>query len=155
LQPEVESFEAYVDSMVTWAMRARALGFQACKLETTFSGPYVHKGLIGPDERIAQVVAAVRAAVGPEMTIMVDVQYAFDSVERALAAVAMGAGLDVFSLEPPLGSDDVGGYAGLWSASRVPIAAGEGLSTRHDFEVLIDRGGVQVAQPDIGRVGGF
>ena len=155
LQPEVESFDAYVDSMVAWATRARAMGFQACKLEATFSGPYVHKGLIGPDERVAEVIAAVRAAVGPEMTIMVDVQYAFDSVERALAAIAMWDGLDVFFLETPLWTDDVDGYAALSSASPVPIAAGEWLSTRHDFEVLIDRGGVQVAQPDIGRVGGF
>jgi len=155
LQPEVESFEAYVDSMVAWATRARAMGFRACKLEATFSGPYVHKGLIGPDERIAEVIAAVRAAVGREMTIMVDVQYAFDSVERALAAIAMWDGLDVFFLETPLWTDDVDGYAALSSASPVPIAAGEWLSTRHDFEVLIDRGGVQVAQPDIGRVGGF
>src|SRR5207249_8127198 len=50
---------------------------------------------------------------------------------------------------------DVDGYAELSSASPVPIAAGEWLSTRHDFAVLIDRGGVQVVQPDIGRVGGF
>ena len=155
LQPEVESFEAYVDSMVTWATRARAMGFQACKLEATFSGPYVHKRLIGPDERIAEVIGAVRAAVGREMTIMVDVQYAFDSVERALAAITMWDGLDVFFLETPLWTDDVDGYAELSSASPVPIAAGEWLSTRHDFAVLIDRGGVQVVQPDIGRVGGF
>jgi L-alanine-DL-glutamate epimerase-like enolase superfamily enzyme len=89
------------------------------------------------------------------MTIMVDVQYAFDSVERALAAIAMWDGLDVFFLETPLWTDDVDGYAELSSLSPVRIAAGEWLSTRHDFEVLIDQGGVEVAQPDIGRVGGF
>ncbi len=155
LQPEVETFEAYVESMVGWATRARAIGFKACKLEATFSGPYVHKGLVGPDERIAEVITAVRDAVGPEMTIMVDVQYAFDSVERALAAIAMWDGLDVFFLETPLWTDDVDGYAELSSLSPVRIAAGEWLSTRHDFEVLIDQGGVEVAQPDIGRVGGF
>jgi L-alanine-DL-glutamate epimerase-like enolase superfamily enzyme len=155
LQPEVESFAAYVDSMVGWATRAKAMGFQACKLEATFSGPYVHKGLVGPDERITEVVAAVRAAVGPEMTIMVDVQYAFDSVERALRVAESWEGLDVFFLETPLWSDDVAGYAELSARSPVRIAAGEWLSTRHDFEVLIDQGGVHVAQPDIGRVGGF
>jgi L-alanine-DL-glutamate epimerase-like enolase superfamily enzyme len=155
LQPEVESFEAYLDSMVNWATRAWALGFRACKLEATFSGPYVHKGLVGPDERIAEVVSAVRDAVGPEMTIMVDVQYAFESVARALAAIAMWDGLDVFFLETPLWVDDLKGYAELSSLSPVPIAAGEWLSTRHEFEALIDHGGVHVAQPDIGRVGGF
>jgi L-alanine-DL-glutamate epimerase-like enolase superfamily enzyme len=155
LQPEVESFGAYVDSMVVWATRARDMGFRACKLEATFSGPYVHKGLVGPDERITEVVADVRAAVGPEMTIMVDVQYAFDSVERALRVAESWDGLDVFFLETPLWTDDVAGYAELSARSPVGIAAGEWLSTRHDFEVLIDQGGVQVAQPDIGRVGGL
>jgi L-alanine-DL-glutamate epimerase-like enolase superfamily enzyme len=155
LQPEVDSFGAYVDSMVGWATRARDMGFRACKLEATFSGPYVHKGLVGPDERITEVVADVRAAVGSEMTIMVDVQYAFDSVERALRVAESWDGLDVFFLETPLWTDDVAGYAELSARSPVGIAAGEWLSTRHDFEVLIDQGGVQVAQPDIGRVGGL
>ena len=58
-------------------------------------------------------------------------------------------------LETPLWSDDVAGYAELSARSPVRIAAGEWLSTRHDFEVLIRHGGVQIAQPDIGRVGGF
>jgi L-alanine-DL-glutamate epimerase-like enolase superfamily enzyme len=155
LQPEVASFQAYVDSMVRWATAARELGFRACKLEATFSGPYVHKGLAGPDERITEVVAAVRGAVGPEMTIMVDVQYAFDTVERALRVIESWDGLSVFFLETPLWTDDVAGYAELSARSPVRIAAGEWLSTRYDFEVLIDQGGVQVAQPDIGRVGGL
>ena len=155
LQPEVDSFESYVRSMVVWATRARSMGFRACKLEATFSGPYVHKGLAGPDERITEVIAAVREAVGPDMTIMVDVQYAFDSVERALRSIESWQGYDVFFLETPLWTDDVRGYAELSARSPVRIAAGEWLSTRHDFEVLIDEGGVQVAQPDIGRVGGL
>jgi L-alanine-DL-glutamate epimerase-like enolase superfamily enzyme len=155
LQPEVGSFEAYVDLMVDWAIRAKEIGFTACKLEATFSGPYVHKGLVGPDDRVTEVVAAVRSAVGPGLTIMVDVQYAFDSVERALRVAESWDGLDVFFLETPLWTDDVAAYAELSARAPVRIAAGEWLSTRHDFEVLIDQGGVQVAQPDIGRVGGF
>ena len=51
LQPEVESFEGYLQSMVDWATRARRIGFQACKVEATFSGPYVHKGLVGGTSR--------------------------------------------------------------------------------------------------------
>ena len=86
---------------------------------------------------------------------MVDVQYAFASVEQALRTAADWDGLDVFFLETPLWVDDIDGYAELSARSPVPIAAGEWLSTRHDFETLMDRGGVQVAQPDIGRVGGL
>ena len=35
------------------------------------------------------------------------------------------------------------------------IASGEWLATRHEFTELMDRGKVQVAQPDVGRVGGL
>jgi L-alanine-DL-glutamate epimerase-like enolase superfamily enzyme len=155
LQPEVTSLDAYVTSMTSWATRARALGFTAAKLEATFDGPYAHKGLSGPDEWVVEVVRAVREAAGPEMTLMVDVQYAFDSVERALAAAEAIAPYDVFFLETPLWVDDLAGYAELARRSPVRIAQGEWLTTRFEFQALIEGRCVQVAQPDIGRVGGL
>jgi L-alanine-DL-glutamate epimerase-like enolase superfamily enzyme len=155
LQPEVSSLDAYVESMVTWATRARQIGFTAAKLEATFSGPYAHKGLEGPDEWVETVVREVRAAAGPEMTLMVDVQYAFDSVERAVRAAEAIAPYDVFFLETPLWADDLDGYAELRRRSPVRIAQGEWLSTRHEFAHLLERECVDVAQPDIGRVGGL
>jgi L-alanine-DL-glutamate epimerase-like enolase superfamily enzyme len=155
LQPEVSSFDAYLESMVAWAQKAREIGFTAAKLEATFSGPYAHKGLQGPDEWIEEVVSAVREAAGPDMTLMVDVQYAFDSVQRALRTAEALAPHDVFFLETPLWVDDLDGYAELRRRSPVPIAQGEWLTTRHEFSQLLERGCVDVAQPDIGRVGGL
>jgi L-alanine-DL-glutamate epimerase-like enolase superfamily enzyme len=155
LQPEVSSFDAYLESMVEWAGRARDLGFTAAKLEATFSGPYAHKGLWGPDEWVVRVAREVRAAAGPQMTLMVDAQYAFDSVERALRVAEQIAEYDIFFLETPLWTDDIDGYSRLAAASPVPIAAGEWLSSRHEFRQLIERSAVHVLQPDIGRVGGF
>jgi L-alanine-DL-glutamate epimerase-like enolase superfamily enzyme len=35
------------------------------------------------------------------------------------------------------------------------VAAGEWLATRYEFADLIDRGSVDVVQPDVGRVGGL
>jgi L-alanine-DL-glutamate epimerase-like enolase superfamily enzyme len=155
LQPEVSSFDAYLDSMTRWASSAREIGFTAAKLEATFSGPYAHKGLQGPDEWIEEVVRAVREAAGPEMTLMVDVQYAFDSVGRALRTADALAEHDVFFLETPLWVDDLDGYAELRRRSPVRIAQGEWLTTRHEFAQLLERECVDVAQPDIGRVGGL
>jgi L-alanine-DL-glutamate epimerase-like enolase superfamily enzyme len=155
LQPEVSSFDAYLESMVSWATTARDIGFRAAKLEATFSGPYAHKGLRGPDEWIEEVVRAVRQAAGPDMTLMVDVQYAFDTVARALRTAEAIAPYDVFFLETPLWVDDLDGYAELRRCSPVRIAQGEWLTTRHEFAALLQRGCVDVAQPDIGRVGGL
>jgi L-alanine-DL-glutamate epimerase-like enolase superfamily enzyme len=153
LQPEVSSFGAYVESMTEWGTRARDLGFRAVKCEATFSGPYVHKGLHGPDERVIEVVSAVREAVGDQIDLMVDVQYAFDSVSRALRCCAALDELGVYFLETPLWVDDLAGYAELQKRTPVRIAQGEWLSTRYEFEALLETG-IAVIQPDIGRVGG-
>jgi len=154
LQPEVGSFDAYVESMVAWGRRAKELGFRAAKCEATFSGPYAHKGLSEPDGRVVEVVEAVREAVGPEMALMVDVQYAFDSVARAVRCADALADLDVYFLETPLWVDDLAGYAELQQRTTMRIAQGEWLSTRHEFASLIETG-IAVIQPDIGRVGGL
>jgi L-alanine-DL-glutamate epimerase-like enolase superfamily enzyme len=155
LLPEVATFEEYLPAMVGRVLEARRLGFGAAKLEIIFDGPYASMGLRESDERATEVIAAVRDAVGPTFTLMVDVGYAFDSVERAARVLESWEPFDLFFVETPLWSDDLDGYAEL--ARRVPmkLAAGEWLATRHEFEELLDRGLVAVAQPDVGRVGGL
>jgi len=59
------------------------------------------------------------------------------------------------SVETPLWADDLEGYAELARRSPIKVAAGEWLATRHEFLDLMDRGGIHVAQPDVGRVGGL
>jgi len=155
LQPTGRTFDEYRDSLVEWTVRARALGFRAAKLEVTLSGPYNHSGLQEPDEKVTEVVAACRRAVGPDMTLMVDVQYAWPDAATALAAVAEWKDLDVFFLETPIRMDDLRGYGRLAREAPVRIAAGEWQTTRFEFEDLMDIGLVHVAQPDVGRVGGL
>ena len=94
----------------TWASRRPSW-------RPTFDGPYAHKRPFGA-RRVdrARSCAEVRAAAGPAMTLMVDVQYAFDSVERALAVAEQIAEYDIFFLETPLWTDDIEGYARLTAA---------------------------------------
>jgi L-alanine-DL-glutamate epimerase-like enolase superfamily enzyme len=143
--------QALVDQ-ATWAHR---LGFRAAKLEALVTGPYAHDGLSEQDTRIVELITAVRRAVGPDFTIMVDVGYAWSSVSRALEVMESWAEHDIFFVETPLWSDDLEGYAELARRSPIRIAAGEWLATRFEFIDLMDRGGVHVAQPDVGRVGGL
>jgi len=153
LQPDTRGFDAYRASLVEWAVRARSLGFRAAKLELTFDGPYAHVGLHEPT---TEVLAAVRAAVGPEMVLMVDVQYMWDDAERAARTIRDWREFDVFFAETPLRSDDLDGYARLHDLDvGTPIAAGEWLTTRYEFLELMDHGRIDVAQPDVGRVGGL
>jgi L-alanine-DL-glutamate epimerase-like enolase superfamily enzyme len=155
LQPEVGSFDAYRDALVEWALRAKDEGFRAAKLEATFGGPYRHMGIDAPMERAVEVIAAVRAAVGPEFVLMVDVQYAFPDAQTCLQIVREWREFDLFFLETPLPVDDLDGYARVVAEQPIPIAAGEWMTTRFEFLELMDRGRIAVVQPDIGRVGGL
>jgi L-alanine-DL-glutamate epimerase-like enolase superfamily enzyme len=155
LQPSGTSFQEYRDSLVAWAVRAKELGFSAGKMEVTLSGPYNHSGLHEPDEKMTEVVAACREAVGPDFTMMVDVQYTWSDVDQALRTLRDWKDLDVYFIETPLQIDDLKGYARLHHEAPMKVAAGEWQNTRFEFADLMDVGLVDVAQPDVGRVGGL
>lgn len=155
LQPETSSFAEYRDSMVDWACRAVAAGFRAVKAEVTLGGPYAHNGLREPWERSTEVLGATRAAIGPDVDLLIDVQYAFPNADTALHVLDEWRSFDLVFVETPLWPDDLDGYRRLTSEQPIPIAAGEWLTTRFEHVDLMDRGGVQVVQPDIGRVGGL
>jgi L-alanine-DL-glutamate epimerase-like enolase superfamily enzyme len=155
LQPEVSGFDAYRDSMAAWGAEARRRGYTAAKAEVILRGPYAHKGQVEPDERTTEVVAAVRQAVGTDVTLMVDVGYAWSDPGVAIRTIRHWQPFDLFFVETPVPSDDLEGLARVATEQPIPVAAGEWLTTRFEFADLMDRGRVQVAQPDIGRVGGL
>ena len=57
-------------------------------------------------------------------------------------------------LEEPLIPHDIDGMADISKATSIPIATGEHEYTKYGFRDLIGRGGADIVQPDIGRVGG-
>lgn len=111
-------------------------------------------GLRLPWERADEAIAAVRSAVGPDLVLMVDVQYAFADADTAIATLERWREYDLFFVETPVASDDLAGLARVATEQPIPIAAGEWLTTRFEFAELMDTGKVEVVQPDIGRVGG-
>lgn len=155
LQPEVSDYVRYRESMVEWAVDAKARGFSAMKLEVTFSGPYAHMGLREPWSKATEVISEVRSAVGDAIDLMVDVQYAFSDAEECLAVLRDWQRFGLIFVETPVASDDLDSLAKVATNQDIPIAVGEWLTTRFEFEELMDRGKVQVVQPDVGRVGGL
>jgi len=155
LQPETSSFEEYLESMVDWAKRAVASGFRAIKAEVTLAGPYAHNGLREPWDRSTEVLSQVRGAIGREVDLLVDVQYAFPDADTAIAVMRDWQELDLVFVETPLWPDDLDGYRRLAEEQPIPIASGEWLTTRFEHLDLMDRGRVRFVQPDIGRVGGL
>lgn len=145
----------YRDSLVAKAKEAKQMGFRAAKMEVVVTGPYSHNRVKGSDDLIVETVAACRETVGPGFVMMVDVCYCWNNAKEALRVLNRLEPYDVFFLETPLQLDDLDGYAFLHDHSPIRIAAGELQNTRFEFLDLMDRGKVDVAQPDIGRVGGL
>jgi L-alanine-DL-glutamate epimerase-like enolase superfamily enzyme len=154
-EPETPGVEAYQEALVAAVLAVRARGFRAAKVEVTYAGPYRHMGLSASFDKVTETLAAVRSAVGPDFTLMVDVQYSFPDADTCLRVIRDWQAFNLFFIETPLPSDDLPGYARLATEQPIRIAAGEWLATRFEFQDLMDRGLISVAQPDIGRVGGI
>src|SRR6185369_6194321 len=82
-----------------------------------------------------------------------DVQYMWEDAATALETVGQWKEFDLFFLETPIWVDNLDEYAKLHDAAPMKIASGEWLATHWEFEDLIERGKIDVAQPDVGRVG--
>ncbi|HLJ87875.1 MAG TPA: mandelate racemase/muconate lactonizing enzyme family protein [Candidatus Angelobacter sp.] len=155
LIPEGRTLESQREDLLRRVTWAQEFGFTAAKLEVCVKGPYAHNCLQEGNEAIVEMVAACRERVGPKMTLMVDVAYCWNDWKEALSVIRQLEAYNIFFIETPLPSDDLGGYARLAEATSVRIAAGEWLQTRYEFADLMERGRVDVIQPDIGRVGGI
>ena len=120
-----------------------AAGFRAIKLKLGF----------GMDDDI-RLCHAVRAAVGPEIAIMVDANHAYD----ATAAIRLGRrieALDITWFEEPVPPEDLAGYRAVKAALAIPIAGGEAEFTRWGFrQVLVERA-IDILQPDVCAAGGI
>jgi L-alanine-DL-glutamate epimerase-like enolase superfamily enzyme len=136
-----------VDGMVRMAEAAMAAGFDALKLR--FGRPDVNDDIA--------VVAAVRAACGPQLTLMVDcnqgwrmpwdTQLPWD-VNAALAVGERLEDLGVYWVEEPLHRGDYDGYAALRRRLGVKIAGGEMTREPYEFRELLERECLDVYQPD-------
>jgi L-alanine-DL-glutamate epimerase-like enolase superfamily enzyme len=155
LPDDADSYEAYADALVANAEKAKALGFKAMKAEILMNGPYAHGGMRESYDRHTELVARVRKALGPGPTLMVDVGYLWPDAKTCLDVIKDWKEFDLFFVETPVWSDDTEELRVVCENAPMKIAVGEWLATRWEFKELMDLGKVQVAQPDVGRVGGL
>ena len=112
--------------------------------------------IVDPDpDSIAEQVRAARQAIGPGVELMVDVFRALDPATAALAAQRIEP-YDVYWLEEPVHwHDQALGLARVASRTTIPIAGGETEQTLFGGRAILERGGVDVLQPDIINAGGY
>lgn len=105
------------------------------------------------------LIRTAREAVGPDIELLVDAggseQFWPHGFKWALQTARMLADYDVGWFEEPLPPDDIEGYIRLRDAAPLPIAGGEVLTRRQAFLPWIERGAVDIIQPDATKCGGL
>jgi L-alanine-DL-glutamate epimerase-like enolase superfamily enzyme len=133
-----------VDELVSGARASQAAGWSGVKVK-------VGKPRVSEDR---DRLLAIRAAVGPDMDVMVDANQSMtgaDAIRRARAFEP----LDLAWFEEPLPADDVSGHIRLAQSTSIPIAVGESMYSVPQFREYLERGAASIIQVDVARVGGI
>jgi O-succinylbenzoate synthase len=128
------------EALVERAQAAVASGYRKVKLK------------IQPGSDV-EFVRAVRNAVGPEISLMVDANSAY-----TLADAAVLVQLDEFGLimiEQPLAHDDLVRHAELQRLLSTPLCLDESITSLERAEDMITLGSGRIINIKPGRVGGF
>ena len=132
---------------------------EACRnyLEQGFTAVKFGWGVFGEDaDRDECLVAAARHALGDRADLLVDFGwYVHRTPKEAIRMVRRLEPHKPFFVEEPLSPEDYDGYRELAEAVETPIACGEQEATEWGFRTLIERGKVDILQPDLSRCGGF
>lgn len=131
-------------ALVDDALQAREKGFRGSKVKI---------GKPTGAEDFARL-SAMRKALGDDYEIMTDCNQGF-AVDEAIRRAARLRELDLAWIEEPLPADDIDGHVRLSNSTPTPIAVGESLYSIRHFREYMARGGCNIVQVDVGRIGGI
>lgn len=110
-----------------------------------FAGAVSHEGVV-------EEMAALRAALGEEVDLMVDLHWKFGS-DEALAIIDELVEFCPAFVEAPVKPEDVSGLANVARASPIPVAAGEEWHTEYEARLRLEAGPLGFIQPEMGHTG--
>lgn len=105
-------------------------------------------------EKDIENVAAVRAAIGPKVKLMVDANHAYNLREAVIVARAIEK-YDIGWFEEPISPEYYEQYAELRTKTTIPISGGECEYLRFGAQRLLQAKAVDILQPDICATGGL
>ena len=107
-------------------------------------------------EHDVDTTRAARAAIGDDVSLMVDTNCYWDSPEEIVAVCAELEPYDLAWLEEPLyPADSYDVLARLRRQVPVPFACGENLGNLNDLRWLVEAGAVDIVQPSVAKIGGI
>ena len=136
-----------VEALLARCDEALRLGFQAVKVELVFE----HLR----DRDLVECIRECRRALGPDTTLMADFGYRWRDWRDVLWVLSRVEDCDVYFAEATLQHDDLDGHRRLAERVETRVAGAEFAATVLECREWLERGGVDVLQPDINRCGGL
>lgn len=127
---------------------ALATGFRAVKMEVLFYDLVSDAELVG-------LIKEGRRMLGDGILMALDFGYRWTSWHDAKWVLDRVADCGIYFAEATLQHDDLAGHAKLAAQSPIRICGAEAAATRFEVREWLERGGVSVVQPNIGRGGGL
>ncbi|GAB4457116.1 MAG: mandelate racemase/muconate lactonizing enzyme family protein [Armatimonadaceae bacterium] len=146
--PEGRTHSEVLDTLLERMAKAVALGFHAVKMEVLL-------GNLATDPQVAEMIREGRAVLGDDVAMLVDFGYRFGHWRDAARLLNRVEDCNLYLAEATLSHDDLAGHARLTDAVAVRIGGAEMAATRFECREWIERGRVDVLQPDINRCGGL
>ncbi len=108
-----------------------------------------------PDIRAARrQIEMIRAAVGPEIDILIDCHGRLNPTTAVQLADALDE-YDIFFFEEPVLPEDAAGMKAVKERIAIPVATGERLFTKWGYRDVLEMGAADVLQPDLAHCGGI
>lgn len=142
-----------VSALVERAQEVVESGYRAFKAVFV---PYTHYHAPLPEvDKVARMMEAMRSAVGDNIEIMVDFHGRPASAGAALAYIEALAPSRPMFVEEPVPPGDFASLSRIAEKTGIPLATGERLIDRGEFEALFATGAIDIVQPDICHCGGL
>jgi L-alanine-DL-glutamate epimerase-like enolase superfamily enzyme len=127
---------------------ALAIGFRAVKMEVLFYE-------LVSDRELVELIHEGRRMLGDDVLMALDFGYRWHSWHDAKWVLDRVADCDIYFAEATLQHDDLIGHARLAAQSPIRICGAEAAATRWEIREWLEKGGVAIVQPNIGRGGGL
>ena len=153
---DLKSFWTSPENAAESASDLVSRGYTALKFDP--AGPYTLRGGHQPAlcdiELCVSFMEEIRAAIGNRADLLLGTHGQFTTS----GAIRLGQAIERFNplwFEEPIPPDNLLEFQKLARSLKVPIAAGERLTTKYEFATLLRSGGISILQPALGRAGGI
>lgn len=106
------------------------------------------------ERRVVDRCAAIREAVGPDVSILLDLGGGL-SHQQLMRIVRALEPMDIAFIEEPVDPALPEALARVARETTIPVAAGERVYTRYGFARLFANDAISIAQPDVCNTGGL